>query len=93
MTVKLRSQVFVCLSLVAMSCLADERPNIVLIVADDVGYSDIGAYGGEIRTPNLDSLASAGVRLTNYHSYTTAGGLRTPAIVHSSRGSIGYGRY
>ena len=35
----------------------DRRPNILLIVADDLGYSDIGAYGGEIRTPNLDALA------------------------------------
>ncbi len=77
MTVILRSQFLVCLSLVAMSCLADERPNIVLIVADDVGYSDIGAYGGEIRTPNLDSLANAGVRLTNYHAAPTCGPSRS----------------
>jgi hypothetical protein len=36
------------------------RPNVLLIVADDMGYSDIGAYGGEIRTPNLDALAARG---------------------------------
>jgi hypothetical protein len=35
----------------------DRRPNILLIVADDAGYADIGSYGSEIRTPNLDSLA------------------------------------
>ena len=46
MTVIIRSQVFVCLSLLAIPCLADERPNIVLIVADDLGCSDIGAFGG-----------------------------------------------
>ena len=45
MTVKFRSQVLVCLSLLAIASLADERPNIVLIVADDVGFSDIGAFG------------------------------------------------
>ena len=43
------------------------RPNILLIVADDMGYTDIGSFGGEIRTPNLDKLAYGGVRLTNFH--------------------------
>ncbi len=43
------------------------RPNILLIMADDLGYTDLGSFGGEIRTPNLDALALAGVRLTNYH--------------------------
>ena len=38
------------------------RPNIVLIMADDMGFSDIGCYGGEINTPNLDSLAAGGLR-------------------------------
>ncbi|MEM9209315.1 MAG: arylsulfatase, partial [Pseudomonadota bacterium] len=38
--------------------IGDQRPNIVLIVADDLGYSDIGAYGSEIRTPSLDALAA-----------------------------------
>jgi len=46
----------------------DERPNVLVIVADDLGYSDIGAYGGEIHTPNLDRLAGAGIRLTHFHS-------------------------
>ena len=43
-------------------------PNILLIVVDDMGYTDIGAFGSEIRTPNLDELAFAGVRLTNFHA-------------------------
>lgn len=54
----------------------DARPNIVLILADDLGFSDLGAYGGEIRTPNLDALAQAGVRLTNYHTGATCGPTR-----------------
>lgn len=45
---------------------ADERPNILLIMADDMGYSDIGCYGGEIRTPMLDALAENGVRLARF---------------------------
>src|SRR5678815_1592395 len=45
------------------------RPNILLIVADDLGYSDLGCYGGEIQTPQLDKLASEGVRMTSF--YTT----------------------
>jgi len=45
------------------------RPNILLIVADDLGYSDLGCYGGEIQTPRLDKLAANGVRMTSF--YTT----------------------
>jgi arylsulfatase len=44
-----------------------QRPNILLIVADDVGYSDIGCYGGEIDTPNLDQLAAGGIRFSEFH--------------------------
>jgi arylsulfatase A-like enzyme len=44
------------------------RPNIVLILADDLGYSDIGPFGGEIRTPNLDRLAAGGLRLTQFYN-------------------------
>src|SRR5688500_3739 len=45
------------------------RPNIVLILADDMGYSDIGCFGSEIPTPNIDGLASRGVRLTNFYNF------------------------
>jgi arylsulfatase A-like enzyme len=44
------------------------RPNIVLIMADDMGYSDIGCYGGEINTPNLNGLAAKGVRFTQFYN-------------------------
>jgi arylsulfatase len=77
MTVLTRFQIIVCLSLLAMPGLADERPNIVLIVADDLGFSDIGAFGSEIRTPNLDALANEGVRLTNFHAAPTCGPSRS----------------
>ncbi len=45
-----------------------KRPNIILIMADDMGYSDIGCYGGEIHTPNLDRLAAGGLRFTQFYN-------------------------
>ncbi len=47
---------------------AQERPNIVLIMCDDMGWSDIGCYGGDVRTPNLDRLASEGLRFTQFYN-------------------------
>jgi arylsulfatase len=47
---------------------AAERPNVVLIMVDDMGYSDIGCYGGEILTPNIDALASRGVRFNQFYN-------------------------
>ena len=56
------------LSLGTQAALAAEtRPNILLIVIDDMGYSDWGTFGSEIRTPNIDSLAAAGVKFTNFY--------------------------
>ena len=77
MTTIARFQALVCLFLLTPPGLADERPNIVLIIADDVGFSDIGAFGSEIRTPNIDALARDGVRLTNYHAAPTCGPSRS----------------
>jgi arylsulfatase len=51
------------------------KPNVVTIMIDDMGFSDIGAFGGEIATPNLDSIVSQGTQLTNYYSAPTS----TPA--------------
>ena len=47
---------------------SNQQPNILFIVADDLGFTDLGAFGGEISTPNLDELAFAGVRLNNFHT-------------------------
>lgn len=46
----------------------DQWPNIVLIMADDLGFSDIGCYGGEIHTPNIDALAAGGMRFKNFYN-------------------------
>jgi arylsulfatase len=47
---------------------AAPRPNVVLILADDLGYSDIGSYGGEIATPNLDRLAARRLRFRRFYN-------------------------
>jgi len=49
----------------------DLPPNIIFILADDMGYTDLGAFGGEIPTPNLDRLAADGIRLSNFHMLPT----------------------
>jgi arylsulfatase len=52
----------------AREAVADERPNIIVILADDLGYSDMGCYGGEIKTPNLDLLARQGLRFNSFYN-------------------------
>ena len=47
---------------------AAEKPNIIIILADDMGFSDVGCYGGEISTPNLDKLANGGIRFTQFYN-------------------------
>ncbi|KAK5175744.1 uncharacterized protein LTR77_000883 [Saxophila tyrrhenica] len=59
----------------------EKRPNFLIIVADDLGYSDIGCFGSEINTPNLDKLAQNGARFTNY--YTAAACSPTRAMLLS----------
>jgi len=61
-----------------------DKPNIILIMADDLGYSDLGCYGGEIETPHIDSLARDGVRFT---------GFKNTARCAPSRASLLTGRY
>ena len=56
-------------ALLLFPCLAKPAsPNIVIIMVDDMGYSDIGCYGGEIETPNLDKLAANGLRFTQFYN-------------------------
>jgi arylsulfatase A-like enzyme len=56
------------LSLSTFCQKTEQKPNIILILADDMGYSDIGCFGSEIKTPNLDRLASQGVRFTQFYN-------------------------
>lgn len=56
---------------------AAKRPNFLVIVADDLGWSDLGSFGGEIATPNLDALALSGVRFTGFHTAPTCSPTRS----------------
>jgi arylsulfatase A-like enzyme len=53
---------------VVYSCQPPQKPNIILISADDLGWSDIGCYGSEVQTPNLDKLGEGGLRFTRFHN-------------------------
>lgn len=68
-----------------------KRPNFLVIVADDLGFSDLGAFGGEISTPNLDRLALSGVRLTGYHASSMCAPTRAQLLtgVDSHRAGLG----
>lgn len=69
----------------------DKRPNILLIVADDLGYSDLGSYGGEINTPVLDSLAKEGVRYTDFYVAPTCSVTRSMLLSGTDNHVAGLG--
>lgn len=69
----------------------ERRPNFLVIVADDLGYSDIGAFGGEIRTPNLDRLALAGIRLAGFHTAPTCSPTRSMLLTGTDNHRAGLG--
>ncbi len=56
------------LLLVCPGFAKDKQPNVVILLADDLGSKDLGCYGGPVRTPVLDSLAARGVRFTDFHA-------------------------
>lgn len=64
--------IFLCAVLFVLGCKPSQeskrKPNIILIMSDDMGYSDIGCYGSEIKTPNLDGLAGNGLRFTQFYN-------------------------
>ncbi len=79
---------------------AGSRPNIVFILADDMGFSDIGCYGSEIDTPNLDSLAKGGLQFTDFHNSPRCCPSRAALLtgLYSHQAGMGmmtadYGRY
>jgi arylsulfatase len=62
------SRIFLALALFATSAVAADKPNVLIILTDDMGFSDLGCYGSEIRTPNLDALAAGGLRFTQFYN-------------------------
>ncbi|WP_429477108.1 arylsulfatase [Paraburkholderia atlantica] len=71
--------------------VAQKRPNILYIMADDLGYSDIHAFGGEINTPNLDALVQSGRILTNHHTGTVCAITRSMLISGTDHHLVGEG--
>lgn len=70
----------------AKTVTEDERPNIVIIMADDIGYSDLGCYGAEIETPNLDRLAANGLRFKQFYNMAKCNPTRSSMITGLYRG-------
>lgn len=83
---------FVC----AMPALGQERPqatspNILLIMADDMGYTDIGSFGGEIETPSIDGLAELGLRFSNFHTSVSCSPTRSMLMTGTDNHIAGLG--
>ncbi len=70
----------VCAAMSICQASDDSRPNVIMVLVDDMGYSDLGCYGGEIQTPNLDSLAANGIRYTAAHNTSKCYPSRTSLI-------------
>ena len=79
------------LSLLLFSCQEKplQKPNIVIIMADDIGISDIGSYGGEILTPNIDRLANGGMRFTTFYNMAKCNPTRSSLLTGLYKGGNG----
>ncbi len=82
----------VALLLVTADVLADDRPNVVVILADDMGYSDVGCYGSEIPTPHIDALAAGGLRFTQFYNTSRCCPTRAALLtgVYSHEAGVGH---
>ncbi len=70
----------------------DTRPNILLLVADDLGYADLGAFGSDIRTPNIDALAAEGMLFTQFHTAPLCAPTRAMLLTGNNNHVAGMGR-
>lgn len=68
-----------------------KRPNFLIILADDLGFSDVGCYGGEIRTPNIDKLAQGGCRFTDFHASSLCAPSRSMILTGTDHHLTGLG--
>lgn len=71
--------------------MSQKRPNFLLVVADDLGFSDLGAFGGEISTPALDALANSGIRFTSFHTAPTCSPTRAMLLTGTDHHIAGLG--
>lgn len=78
-------------SVTALQAKEQGPPNFLVIVADDLGYSDLGAFGGEIRTPNLDALALKGVRFSDFHAAPACSPTRAMLLTGTDPHRVGLG--
>lgn len=80
-------------ALIAIQGFAQQaKPNIILILADDLGYSDLGAFGSEIKTPNLDRLANEGIRLKEFYNNSICAPTRASLLTgqYQHKAGVGY---
>lgn len=78
-------------SLLISTQLFAQKPNVVIILADDLGYSDLSSFGSEIKTPHIDSLAHQGTRFTNYHTPGTCSPTRSELMSGTDHHLAGLG--
>ena len=99
----MRNSKIICLGLASVFAVAacdtniepvldDTRPNILLIVADDLGYADLGSYGGDIATPNIDALAAEGLLFTQFHTAPMCAPTRAMLLSGNNNHVAGMGR-
>ncbi|MEM0964971.1 MAG: sulfatase-like hydrolase/transferase [Verrucomicrobiota bacterium] len=82
---------FASLLLIVNGVSGETRPNVIIILSDDSGYSDLGSYGGEIETPNLDRLAENGMRLTNFYTNGRCSPTRASLMTGLESAKVGFG--
>jgi len=80
-----------CLLMTGLASAQAPRPNVIIILVDDLGYSDIGCYGSEIETPNIDKLAAGGMRFTQFYNYGRCCPTRAALITGRHPHQVGIG--
>lgn len=83
---------FICFFNFANSLFGADKPNIIVIMADDLGFSDLCCYDGEIETPNTDQLAMGGVRFTDFKNTARCAPPRASLLIGRYQHSVGVGR-
>ena len=72
------------------NCIAQEKPNVIVIVADDLGWNDVGYHGSDIQTPNIDRLAREGVELNRFYVHPTCSPTRSALVTGKSPLRLGF---